>query len=387
MKKRNNTDYPGVYFIMGTSKTSGKTERIYYINYRLNGKRIEEKAGRANVDNMTPAKANRIRSLRIEGKELPNSERRKAAEQISLKKKAWTMDKLWDEFYYQKTEEGMKSIKDDLYRYNKYLAKSFGMLLPEELSIGEIDKLRIKLSRELKPATVKQILTLLQRIINLGIDKQIIPPINFKIKMPKFDNQRTEVLTSEQLIKLLNVLNNEPHNPASPIMKLALYTGMRKSEIFSLKWSDLDFESNFIYLRTPKSGKEEKIPMGELAKEVLQSQFKSQSPFVFPGRFGNKLNNISKSINKIKKKAQLPNDFRPLHGLRHTFASKLASSGKVDMYTLQKLLTHKSPQMTQRYAHLHDDTIKNAPISSVGRNAPCPCCSGKKYKHCHGKNK
>jgi integrase len=38
----------------------------------------------------------------------------------------------------------------------------------------------------------------------------------------------------------------------------------------------------------------------------------------------------------------------------------LASSGEVDMYTLQKLLTHKSPQMTQRYAHLRDDTLKKA---------------------------
>ena len=38
----------------------------------------------------------------------------------------------------------------------------------------------------------------------------------------------------------------------------------------------------------------------------------------------------------------------------------LASSGQVDMYTLQKLLTHKSPAMTQRYAHLRDETLKNA---------------------------
>lgn len=37
----------------------------------------------------------------------------------------------------------------------------------------------------------------------------------------------------------------------------------------------------------------------------------------------------------------------------------LASSGKVDMYVLQKLMTHKSPQMTQRYAHLRDETLKN----------------------------
>lgn len=53
-------------------------------------------------------------------------------------------------------------------------------------------------------------------------------------------------------------------------------------------------------------------------------------------------------------------DFRPLHGLRHAYASFLASSGKVDLYTLQKLLTHSSPQMTQRYAHLADEALQRA---------------------------
>ena len=53
-------------------------------------------------------------------------------------------------------------------------------------------------------------------------------------------------------------------------------------------------------------------------------------------------------------------EFRALHGLRHVYASMLASSGKVDMYTLQKLMTHKSPQMTQRYAHLRDESLRAA---------------------------
>ena len=62
----------------------------------------------------------------------------------------------------------------------------------------------------------------------------------------------------------------------------------------------------------------------------------------------------------VKARADLPADFRPLHGLRHLFASTLASSGQVDMLTLQKLLTHKSPQMTKRYSHLRDDALKQA---------------------------
>ena len=53
-------------------------------------------------------------------------------------------------------------------------------------------------------------------------------------------------------------------------------------------------------------------------------------------------------------------DFREMNSLRHVFASRLPSSGQVDLYRIQKLLTHKSPQMTQRYAHLRDDALRKA---------------------------
>jgi integrase len=47
-----------------------------------------------------------------------------------------------------------------------------------------------------------------------------------------------------------------------------------------------------------------------------------------------------------------------MHGLRHAYASMLASSGQVDLYTLQRLLTHKSAGMTARYAHLRDEVLQ-----------------------------
>lgn len=58
--------------------------------------------------------------------------------------------------------------------------------------------------------------------------------------------------------------------------------------------------------------------------------------------------------------AGLPQDFRALHGLRHVYASMLASSGQVDLYTLQKLLTHKISAMTMPYAHLRDEALRKA---------------------------
>ena len=85
---------------------------------------------------------------------------------------------------------------------------------------------------------------------------------------------------------------------------------------------------------------------------------------VFPARGGGPRISISRDVRAIKEAAGLPEDFRPLHGLRHLYATMLASSGEVDMYTLQKLMTHKSPQMTQRYAHLRDDALKSAAVKT-----------------------
>ena len=76
---------------------------------------------------------------------------------------------------------------------------------------------------------------------------------------------------------------------------------------------------------------------------------------------------MQRPLSRIRKNAGLSKDFRYLQGLRHTFASELASSGKVDMYTLQRLMTHKDFRMTQRYAHLSDETLKKA--SNVITNA------------------
>ena len=129
--------------------------------------------------------------------------------------------------------------------------------------------------------------------------------------------------------------------------------------MFKLQWEDIDFDRGFIFIREPKGGVSQKIPLNDSARELFESLPKT-SDFVFPGRGGNQRVDINKHVNAIKEKAGLPKDFRPLHGLRHTYASMLASSGQVDMYTLQKLLTHKSPLMTQRYAHLRDDTLKRA---------------------------
>jgi integrase len=113
------------------------------------------------------------------------------------------------------------------------------------------------------------------------------------------------------------------------------------------------------HIRQPKGKKSQIIPLNASARTLLESHPRSGGPYVFVNREGGPFKDVRKRVNVIKKQAALPDSFRPLHGLRHVYASLLASGGKVDMYTLQKLLTHKSHAMTERYAHLRDEALRH----------------------------
>jgi integrase len=349
--ERIKTNYPGVYYIMSKA-TDGRPEKIYYIFYRKGGKQIEEKAGRQFQNDMTPARAARIRAQRIEGG-ASNQERRDEAKQ-----EVWTVTRLWQG--YSADKPITKSLTTDRSRFQKFIEPALGKKEPRELSPLDVDRLRISTAKNHKPQTVKHVIALLVRIINYGARLGLCPGLGFKPPTIKVHNLKTEDLSPEQLATLMEAINEDHDYQAANFMRLALCTGMRRGELFKLMWADIDFERGYITIRGPKGGKDQIIPLNQAAREVLESHPRDESPFVFPGREGRQRTRYPKGIDAIRERAGLPPDFRPLHGLRHVYASMLASSGQVDLYTLQKLLTHKSAAMTQRYAHLRDETLRRA---------------------------
>jgi len=356
-QERVKTKYPGVYYIEANG-ARGK-EKIYYIFYRRNGKQIEEKAGCQYADDMTEAKAAGVRADRMRGKERSNKAKREEEKAAKLAEAGkWTLTKLWDEYRKQKPES--KSLEVDRLRFKMYIEPKFGAKEPSELHQLDVDRVRVNLLKIRSPQTVKHILGLLKRLCNFGVKKQLCLAIGFKIEMPHVDNQTTEDLTPGQLKHLLDAIESSTDIQAAAFMKMALFTGMRRGELMKLKWTDVDFDRGFIFIRDPKGGVNQKIPLNDQARAILKNHPK-QKDYVFIRTNGLPFTNvINKRVRVIKKAADLPDNFRPLHGLRHAYASMLASSGQVDMYTLQKLLTHKSPLMTQRYAHLRDETMKKA---------------------------
>jgi integrase len=357
--------YAGVFYVEVARPAGYGTEKVYYIRYRKQGKLIEEKAGGQYRDNMSAAKAASIRGVRMEGKELSNEEKRVAARAAKTAEEArYSLNRLWSLFEDVKT--GNRSLKDDRIRYSLHVAPVLGAKTIPDLTIQDMDRLRAKLEKEGKaPQTVKHVLTLVKRLLNFALQKGYVEslPGRLHISMPTVDNKVTENITQDQAKKLLQALDEEADQTMASLVRLALYTGMRRSALLNLHWDDLDYAHGFITLRgdVAKKKKTETIPMNDQARAILEGIARTTSPYVFSGKYADKpRSNISGLLQRVRAKAGLPETFRPLHGLRHSFAAWLASSGQVSMYELQKLLTHSSPLVTQRYAHLHDDALRKA---------------------------
>ena len=363
-------EYKGVFFVDSISPATGKPDKIVYIRYKKDGKLYEEKLGRTSEKAPKPNDkkywndylASLVRADRIRGKEMTNAERRAAEQAAKMAETGrWTIANLWSEY---KSAKPIKGIKTDEGRFNKFLAPSFGNREPQEIDQLSVIRLRSKMLKDKAPQTVKNTLELLRRIVNFGVNAGLCRPLPFKIEFPRCNNVVTEDLNPEQLQALMAAIEKSKHPVAGPMMLCALFTGMRRGEMFRLKWSDLDFVRSFITIRDPKGGTDQTIPMNPRARELLETMPRL-CDWVFPGKQDEdgkyqQRTDIKKAVRTIKRAAGIPDEFRALHGLRHVYASMLASSGQVDMYTLQKLMTHKSADMTARYAHLRDEALAKA---------------------------
>jgi integrase len=160
----------------------------------------------------------------------------------------------------------------------------------------------------------------------------------------------------------------------TPLVLLAMNTGLRRGELFQLEWKDIDLVEKLVTVTgaKAKSGQTRRLPLNQEAHEVLTSWHaqapKSSGSHVFPGVGGSRLTTINTAWCSLKAKAGLP-DFR-FHDLRHHFASRLVQSG-IDLNTVRELLGHADISMVLRYAHMSPDRLSMA-VEHVSRKPPKP---------------
>ena len=249
-----------------------------------------------------------------------------------------------------------KSWKDDLTRWNKHV-KSY-----DYTSQAGITKILATMTkRGYAPATVDHVYKLIRRVYNWHIQNGYYFQQNpcSTIRPPKYDNRVTNYLSKGQLEELFSYLATWENCRASYVISFALFTGRRKSEILNLKWDDVDFIEKSITCRNTKNGKTITFPLNNRAFTVIEKAFDSKiSDYVFPSSTGSHYYHaFNTSWRKLKSRLGIQYRF---HDLRHTYASYLASSGEVDIYTLKTLLGHQTIALTMRYAHLSNDSVRRA---------------------------
>lgn len=199
-------------------------------------------------------------------------------------------------------------------------------------------------SATVKPATIFKEVTTLKHALRLAVEWELLH-VNVAqgAALPKATQGRTRYLSPSELKAALRAA---PEWLRPPIA-LAAFTGMRRGELLSLQWKDVDLAGRRLYLRETKNGSLRVLALNELSVRVLQSlPMGAPADSVLQGIDGMRLTDHTRKLF-----GKLGIEGASFHSLRHTAASQMVMQG-VDLYAVGQMLGHRSPAMTQRYAHL-----------------------------------
>lgn len=358
--KRNKTNYTGVYAREHESRRyRGKPDVCYDICFRLPGERklIWEKVGWLS-EKVTASMASHVRAERLK--------HARKVDNLPADNARLTLDEVFERFRSDYLEVMRKRPMDAVGIYEKRIKPKLGHLPLIGITAVEVDALR-KGESHLSPQSTRHTLNLLGQIFRQaarwGLYEGPIPTENVKVQQS--DGRRMRFLTKAEAKTLLDALHDR--SPSLWQMALvSLYTGLRAGEVFNLRWEHVNFTDGTITVMDSKNAINRVVYMPEQVKDMLathQAETKGQpGRLLFPkaGTRNTPHHQISPGFRMILRDTKLnegitdPRDKVVFHTLRHTFASWLVQAG-VPLYTVQRLMGHKSIVMTQRYAHLAPD--------------------------------
>lgn len=241
-------------------------------------------------------------------------------------------------------KENKKSIAGDVAKIEFFNAHLAGQYL-DDITRDQISALLLPLKTQ---ATRNRYVALLRAMYRRARDVW-----EWIERVPAFQtyteaNKRMQYLTPDQVNLLLNALP-KPHRP---VVILAVSTGLRRSNIYGMKWDQVDLVKRMAWIHADqaKSGRAIPVPLNDDAFSAIKTQLGLDPVSVFP---------ISPINWKTWQAALVRAGLSPairFHDLRHTFASWHAMAG-TPMHAIQELGGWRSPAMLQRYAHLSQDHL------------------------------
>lgn len=335
------------------TKKDGSRKAYWYFRVWVNGKEIKRSVGPAGIITKAVAQATYEEFKRLI----------RLGQIDQLQTTIPTLSEFSKDYIqHQRDVKQKRSWKKDEDHLRK-LCSIFGKRKLSEISSKDIDDYKLNRLKEVKPATVNRELEVLRQLFYLAKRwKKFFgdnPVSESGLLKVYYDEFRT--LSFEEEVRLLR----ECSEYLKPIIITALNTGMRKGEILSLRWDDVDLDNNLITVRhtVSKSKKSRKIPMASGFRKLLLEQkiLTGKSGYVFLTPTGQPYSPKNPSALKRTFGTALKNvrieNFR-FHDLRHTAATRMLESG-ANIVAVSKILGHADIKTTMRYLH-PDDSIKEA---------------------------
>ncbi len=218
------------------------------------------------------------------------------------------------------------------------------------------------------PQTILHYMKFLRHVFRWAIGRGVIEKSPFaSVKLPTVRAGKTRFLSIEEEAQLCKAVGQ----PYDRWIRLAILTGMRKSEQFGLRWADIDLERGLITLPHTKSGTVQYVHLTEEAKAILGCLIAGNtSVWVFPSENPDTHLDHHNFYYRVYQPAIVTAKLPGVtwHTLRHTFASRLAMNGQAPS-TIAALLRHSGTDLVVRYAHLSPTHLQGAleGISGFGK--------------------
>lgn len=355
--------------------------RTWYCDYSHNGKRIHYRLGTSRTHSLDEARKACRAILGEVAKGIdPQSEKKARRVEIeTAKAEERKAENRTLEAYLSKVYEPRRLALTKAGRATDLAIRSvFEPFMKRDLAaltVAEMEKFSAKRVKDgILPQTMNRDRTRLMALMNHAVMTEVLE-VNPLAKWPKLktvDDKRVRWLGQhdpEEISRFIEALRRQDPD-IRMIVTVAMNTGLRRGEIFSLTWDAVDFRSKMITVKgaTAKSGKSRHIPMNAVLMRKLRAWKRFQAggakvvsikrdELVFPSSTGARRFDINKAWSHLCLDAKV--EGLNFHDLRHDFASRLVMQG-VPLYAVSNLLGHASLELTQRYAHLAPDHGRDA---------------------------